>query len=202
MTQPDQAPTGGLPPARSMQRSIERRERAQEAPRRLARSFVALPAKVNPKIIIAVVAAVVVLAFSLATPLRNYYQQRTELANLRNTIAAQEQRKSDLEDELNRYNNEEYLKEQARVRLGVIEPGESAFRIMSPKITTGDPNSPEPGTSESETEAGLAENQDEPWFRTLWDSIAIPPEDSPTGDGDGPTEELRVPTLPEENPQG
>ena len=118
-----------------MERNQARRRRMRQAPQRVARRFVALPSRMSPGAAIVVILVVVLMALSLATPLRNYYEQRTELAQLQSTIQEQERHKAELQAELNRFENEDYLKEQARIRLGVIEPGESAYRIISPKIT-------------------------------------------------------------------
>lgn len=187
---------GQLPRARSMQRRDERRKRAQAAPRRVARSFVALPQKISLPAVVAVLLVVAFLAVSLTTPLRNYFQQRTELENLKATIAMQEQKKNELTEELNRYNNDNYVKEQARIRLGLVEPGESAYRIISPKIHAhAGSDAPGVGPTEQEKEAAAR-----PWFRKLWDSIAIEPEDAQhDGEETVPAEQLRLPILPDEH---
>ncbi len=176
-----------LPRSRSLEARDRRRARAQQAPRRMARSFIQLPKQMNPLVTLGVVLLVICLALSIATPLRNYFEQRATLAQLNADIAQQQQRKGELTKELNKYQNEDYIKEQARTRLGLIEPGESAFRIMSPKIHSGTPGSDSIGQHEEPTES-------KPWYQELWDSIAIPekaPETSPA-----PDHELPVPTVP------
>lgn len=184
-----------LPRARSIERQERLRERAQAAPRRMARSFVQLPQKVNPMILLAAAVIVVFLAVSISTPLRNYFEQRAELAQLNAQIAQQESEKQRLTEELGRYTNEDYLKEQARTRLGLIEPGESAFRIFSPNIHADAPGAA-PGVEENLEPLG-------DWYQQLWDSISVPeepatPPNATPGDHD-------LPTLPDPNapkPQG
>ncbi|HIW96453.1 MAG TPA: septum formation initiator family protein [Candidatus Corynebacterium gallistercoris] len=188
MTEKEHEQSARLPRARSVERREERRARAQQAPRRVARSFVQLPKKFSPKGLIIAAGLAIFLAFSISTPLRNYFEQRSELAEINSTIAAQEQRKAELTDELNRYSNEDYIKEQARTRLGLIEPGESAFRIISPSINS---SAPDPALDDEAAE------DDKRWYTKLWDSISIPedeltPEESTTGD----VENHHLPTVP------
>lgn len=187
MTEKEQA-SARLPRARSVERREERRARAQQAPRRVARSFVQLPRKFSPKGMIVAAVLAVFLALSISTPLRNYYEQRSELAEVNSTIVGQEQRKAELTDELNRYSNEDYIKEQARTRLGLIEPGESAFRIISPSINA---SAPDPALDDN------ADEENKRWYTKLWDSISIPeeeltPEEFTTGD----VENHHLPTVP------
>ena len=116
-----------------------------------------------------------------------------ELAQLNQEIEAQEKEKAELTSELNRYRDEDYIKEQARTRLGLIEPGESAYRIISPKI-----HADELGTESEEGSNGESEgNRD--WYAQLWDSISTPEEE--LKEDDPATEDHKLPTVPEENPK-
>lgn len=165
----------GLPRPRSVERHDRRQQQVRQAPKKLARSFVELPKKINPLVSVAVILVVAFVALSVATPLRTYFQQRAELAEINATIERQLREREELTEELDRYTSEAYIREQARTRLGVIEPGESAFRLMSPDITTGSPD--DPGQDRDEV------NPD-PWYTQLWGSVATPPEDG----GEGPAD--------------
>ncbi|MBV7295694.1 septum formation initiator family protein [Corynebacterium sp. TAE3-ERU12] len=138
---------------------------------------------------------VLVLAGTLIIPLRAYAEQRSQLAETRASIARLERRSSELENELSRYSDEAYIREQARVRLGLIEPGETPFRLIDPDMTghashnPGDAAAPEP----------------DPWYKELWHSIAVPPPAKTEDDGAKAREEStspdRVPRiLPEPAP--
>ena len=178
-----------IPSARSVERRAARREQAKQAPRRMARSFVQLPQRINPGVTLLVAIIVAFLAFSMAQPLRNYFEQRAELADLNAKIQSQEQHKEELIEELNRYENESYIKEQARTRLGLIEPGESAFRIISPQIKAS-------GEAGAESVPGEEDPQAPgPWYEQLWDSISVPEEDIVTNEND--SDSLDMPTVPE-----
>lgn len=179
-------PRPSLPRARSIERQERLRERAQAAPRRAVRSFVQLPKKVNPMVLIAAAIVVIFLAVSIAQPLRNYFEQRAELAQINSQIAQQERERDRLTEELNRYDNEDYIREQARTRLGLIEPGESAFRIMSPEIHANAPGST-PSADEEVAERGE-------WYQQLWDAISIPEEEALPSE-DNPIDH-KLPTVP------
>lgn len=182
-----------LPRARSIERRERRRARAQTAPKRMARSFVEVPKNMSPTTWLVTLVLVIFLAVSIANPLRNYFEQRAELAQLNQEIEAQEKEKAELTSELNRYRDEDYIKEQARTRLGLIEPGESAYRIISPKI-----HADELGTESEEGSNGESEgNRD--WYAQLWDSISTPEEE--LQEDDPATEDHKLPTVPEENPK-
>src|SRR5699024_1516680 len=175
-----------------------------------------LPSRLSPDAGIVVILVVVLIALSLATPLRNYYEQRTELAQLQSTIQEQERHKAELQAELNRFENEDYLKEQARIRLGVIEPGESAYRIISPKIP-GAAGEDAPGAGKSPPEQ---EYENSPGLKKLWDSVAVEPGEEAPGDpgrapagqragqGSGsspegseqPSGDMKLPILPDNQP--
>jgi cell division protein FtsB len=139
-----QAPAG-LPEPRSRESRTRRARAAKAAPKRLARSFVELPKKANPLVALTVIVVVTVMALTVAQPLRNYFQQKADLAQVNAKIDDQMQQRQDLSDELNRYRDENYVKEQARVRLGVVEPGETAYRLTDPKIDAGATGAPGAG---------------------------------------------------------
>ncbi|MBC2681993.1 septum formation initiator family protein [Corynebacterium sp. 4HC-13] len=179
-----------LPRARSVERQEHLRERAQAVPARIARSFKQLPQKVNPAVLTVAAFLVIFLAVSIAPPLRNYFSQRAELAELNAQIDHKTQQRDQLTEELNRYNNNDYIREQARTRLGLIEPGESVYRILSPKIQAN-PAGSTPGVEEEQG------GQRGEWYEQLWDAIATPPpEEKPTGNH---VIDNQLPTVPEDN---
>jgi hypothetical protein len=83
-----------------------------------------------------VVLVLVVLALSYANTLRIYVSQQHELAVAEQQIRERSAKIADLEEELNRWNDPEYVKIQARDRLGWVMPGETGFRVVD---ENGDP---------------------------------------------------------------
>lgn len=123
----------------------------------------------------AVLAAVIcVLTLTIAGPVRTYFAQRTEMEQLsasesalRRQIAELEQRKGQLADPA-------YIAAQARERLGFVKPGDIPFQVQLPPTAAA---SPQPGAETANT----AKN--EPWYTSLWHTIAdnphVPPAASP-----------------------
>lgn len=113
----------------------------------------------------AVLAAVsIIVMLAVATPLNNYYAGRAEIARLNESIAAKQAEKERLLGEIGKYQSESYIQQEARRRLGVVAPGETAYRILDPQMTADD----------SLTTDGDAQREAQPWYGVLWDSVAEP----------------------------
>lgn len=128
----------------------------------------------------------VVLLVSYATTLRVYFNQQYHLAEARRQIAEHEQAISDLQDEVERWQDPEYVQIQARERLGWVVPGETGFRVIGPD---GKPY----GGGTQIGAAKLPEGEyAKTWWDRVWGSVAaaddpVPVDDAPKG------EPIRVP---------
>lgn len=109
-----------------------------------------------------VVVAILILG-AVAVPLRNYFQGRTDIARTTEAIAQKQEEKGRLLRDIDRYDSEAYQREEARKRLGVIEEGETAFRILDPAMSPG-----------SEAAQDQDEEGAQQWWSVLWDSITTP----------------------------
>lgn len=109
-------------------------------------------------------AVLVLLLLGIALPLRNYFQQRSEIANVQASIATKQQTRDSLQSDLDKYSSKAYMEEQARNRLGVVKKGETAFRIIDPAMTN----------ETSVTTAEKPEGKSKPWYETVWNSITDP----------------------------
>ncbi|MDO5076395.1 septum formation initiator family protein [Corynebacterium sp.] len=140
------------------------------------------------------VGVTIVVLVMIGMPLRNYFQQRSDIARVNASITAKEEEKQRLLGELEKYESEAFVKEQARVRLGVIEPGETAFRIISPELEA------ESSTGQTSERA----DDQQVWYDLLWDAIAT--EDSVVRIGGEeqaetpPSEVGRLPISPTQPP--
>ena len=120
----------------------------------------------------AILAAVVcVLTLTIAGPVRTYFAQRTEMkqlaateARLRTEIADLEQQKAKLADPV-------YIAAQARERLGFVKPGDIPYQVQLP------PSAVPPADPGQQTEAQRA---GQPWYTSLWHTIADDPHNVPT----------------------
>lgn len=113
------------------------------------------------RIIVLTIVTLVVISFLVPT-VRSFFQQRSELNELQAQISEETQRQDELYSELGRWEDPEFVRQQARERVNLVMPGERRYQVLG-----------EPGESE-----GLPENQadtevrtDLPWAEALWDSL-------------------------------
>jgi hypothetical protein len=115
-----------------------------------------------------------VLAVSYAYPLRAWYDQHRERAELRAEAERLEAEVGELETQLRLWDDPAYVEAQARERLGYVLPGEIGYVVVD---ETGEP----------ETELGpdglpvLIEGE---WYSRLWTSIEAADGAQPVNDGE------------------
>lgn len=115
-----------------------------------------------------------VLAVSYAYPLRAWYDQHRERADLRAEAERLEAEVAGLETQLRLWDDPAYVQAQARERLGYVLPGEVGYVVVD---ETGEP----------ETELGpdglpvLIEGE---WYSRLWTSIEAADGAAPEADGE------------------
>lgn len=135
---------------------VSSRERATET-----RSATRAPFRLGSYGLIALFAVVLLILLMIAVPLRNYFQQHTEIARVESSLQAKQEQIDRLQTDLDRYSSEAYIREQARLRLGLIEPGETAFRILDPALDN----------DQSLTSDGTDVEPLGTWYETLWESV-------------------------------
>lgn len=112
---------------------------------------------------------VAVLAIIIVTPtLGNYLDQQQELRELNSSVEEAQARIAALEAESRLWNDDEYVRAQARERLGYVKPGEVLYTVEDPSE----------GTAEEQRQALATELEYNrraatPWFTTMWDSVTI-----------------------------
>ena len=108
-------------------------------------------------------ATVLLLALTLAGPLRQYVAGRQELAELAAEQAALSQRAADLQAQLDQRSDPAYIEQQARERLTLVPPG-------SRLVIVGDAGDP------GDTAQAPADTPDPgaplPWYEALLGSVA------------------------------
>lgn len=126
----------------------------------------------------AILAAVVcVLTLTIAGPVRTFFAQRTEMNQLAASETALRAQIADLEQQKAKLADPVFIAAQARERLGFVMPGDIPYQVQLPS-TTAAPSQP--------TSAAAAESRpSEPWYTSLWRTIAdtphnIPPEVAPS----------------------
>jgi len=106
-----------------------------------------------------------ILIISYATSLRIYFTQARDIAEVRATITARQQRIAELQGELAQWNDVDYVMTQARDRLGWVVPGEIGFRVVGPD------GKPLGGGAEIGTGPRPGDNAPDAWWSRLWGSV-------------------------------
>ena len=129
-----------------------------------------------------VFSCVLLLAFVLVYPtLNSYLQQRADVDQLRSQVEAARQRNDDLAADLERWDDEAYVRAQARERLSFVMPGEKAFRVVDPEIVPDTPAAADGPASVLDSGSTL------PWYATVWESVEVAGKTPVAGDN-GTTE--------------
>jgi cell division protein FtsB len=118
-----------------------------------------------------VLTVLVVLAIASVLPYLNaWIRQQQELSRLRDQVSAQEQVVTDLEVEVNRWEDPAYVMAQARDRLLYALPGETQYRLT-------DTSGRDVPLSADSLESESVVTQD--WFSSLWTSVQAADEAAP-----------------------
>ncbi|MFI6040317.1 septum formation initiator family protein [Nocardia sp. NPDC051321] len=137
----------------------------------------------------AVILAIVVcaLALTLAVPMRTYFTQRAEAAQLA-------QQRTELESDLQRLRDRRaqqqdpaYIRSEARERLRLVLPGETPYIVQVPGIEAAAPPT-----------AVTRSREPDPWYTELWRSISEP-QPAPAADKATPQ---APPVAPPPGPEG
>lgn len=124
----------------------------------------------------AVALAVFLVVFS---PLRSWMDQQQQARSLAAQIAQVKAQNAELEAEIKRYQDPEYISRQARERLGYVKPGEITYVVVDP-----------PGAKKPQLTSGWTDKDtnDLPWFRQIVAGLEVAgaapaPETTPGADG-------------------
>jgi cell division protein FtsB len=137
----------------------------------------------------AILAAVVcVLTLTIAGPVRTYFAQRTEMSQLAASEAKLRAQIADLEQQKAKLADPAFIAAQARERLGFVKPGDIPYQVQLP-----------PSAAEPAQQAGggsPASRPNEPWYTSLWHTIADTPHNIPPDVTPNPTPSPGPPPAP------
>jgi cell division protein FtsB len=121
--------------------------------------------------LVAVVVVLAVLALSYVSSLRIWIDQEQQMAAARQAIARDQAAVDRLYDEIERWKNPDYVKAQARDRLGWVFPGEIGYRVIGPdgKVIGGQVGSI----------AGRDDPENQTWYERLQGSIQTADQPAP-----------------------
>lgn len=105
------------------------------------------------------------LVVSYAQSLRVWFDQHQQITSLTDEIRDRQQRVGQLQDEIARWNDDAYVKAQARQRLGWVMPGEVGYRVIGPDGKPLEPSASPAGPG--------AVKHDPTWYAKLWGSVEV-----------------------------
>lgn len=176
--------------SRDAERAERAAERAQRSRTRRARVF----PKQDMASVVILISVVLLVLLAIAAPLRNYYEGRAEIARAQESIERLEARKQALESDIAMYEDDAFMRQEARRRLGVVEEGETVWRILDPRMSAPD----------NITTAADEIPDDREWSEVLWDSLRdipeaeVPQSEAPESPGsEEPEQEAPQPEAPQ-----
>ena len=76
-----------------------------------------------------------IVILTLAPQMQNYFAQRAQINALKANVAASQERVKKAQAELERWNDPDFIKAQARERLHFVMPGETQYIVIDPTQT-------------------------------------------------------------------
>ena len=114
------------------------------------------------------------LVLALAYPLQQYFSQRSQIDQLKQQNAGKRAEVDRLNQELARWQDPDYVRIQARLRLHYVFPGETGLRLLG----AGDAATGGPDGTTGPSQGSSA------WYAQLWNSVAAatgsPPSSAPS----------------------
>jgi len=107
-----------------------------------------------------VVLALAVIGVMLAVPVRNWFGQRAEIAELQAQIAVTQERVTELQLTQERWQDPAFIVAEARRRLHFVKPGEIGYVALGAD-----------GRPAAESISELAAEQNTSWFMQLWGAV-------------------------------
>lgn len=123
-----------------------------------------VPAKAFSGRLLALGVVMIAITILLAPTVKIFVDKRAEIAGLQADIAAKQAKQEDLKRQVSRWQDPNYVKQQARDRVNMVMPGETGYWVFGSDLPV----------AQSSGTAGAASAQDPanlPWVDALWESI-------------------------------
>jgi cell division protein FtsB len=101
------------------------------------------------------------LVMTLALPLREYVQQRSQIRALEREMQVRQERVDALTNEQRQWNDPTFVELQARQRLHYVYPGETGYVVLSPQDVQ----------EAKQPEVRVATKERQAWYDTVWSSV-------------------------------
>jgi cell division protein FtsB len=129
-----------------------------------AESLDPVPAKAFSGRLLALAVVMVAITIMLAPTVKIFLDKRAEIAALQADITAKQTQQTDLKRQVSRWQDPNYVKQQARDRINMVMPGETGYWVFGSDLPAGASG----GAAGEESAHDPAEL---PWVDALWESI-------------------------------
>ncbi len=123
-----------------------------------------VPAKAFSGRMLALAVVLVAITVLLAPTVKIFLEKRAEISALEAEIAGKQAEQEDLKNQISRWQDPNYVKQQARDRINMVMPGETGYWVFGADVPAGTPGG-RTGNGASGTPGNL------PWVDGLWESI-------------------------------
>lgn len=123
-----------------------------------------VPAKAFSGRMLALFVVMIAITIMLAPTVKIFFEKRAEIAALQADISDKRAQQDELRRQVSRWQDPNYVKQQARDRINMVMPGETGYWVFGSDLPAGS----------SSGAAGAGSAQDPavlPWVDSLWDSI-------------------------------
>jgi len=121
-----------------------------------------VPAKAFSGRMLALAVVMVAITIMLAPTVKIFFDKKAEIDALNADIAARQAEGDALRQQVSRWQDPNYVKQQARDRINMVMPGETGYWVFG---------SDEPAGQNSSPAAAAQDPADLPWVDSLWESI-------------------------------
>ncbi|MCD4853140.1 septum formation initiator family protein [Arthrobacter sp. AK01] len=123
-----------------------------------------VPAKAFSGRMLALAVVMIAITIMLAPTVKIFLEKRAEISALEAEIADRKAEQSELNKQLSRWQDPNYVKQQARDRINMVMPGETGYWVFGGEEAAGTPG--------GRTGSGSSANPENlPWVDALWESI-------------------------------
>ncbi len=123
-----------------------------------------VPAKAFSGRLLALSVIMIAITILLAPTVKIFVDKRAEIAALEADIAERQATRDDLKRQVSRWQDPNYVKQQARDRINMVMPGETGYWVFGSDIPATD-------TGSTAAAAATQDPANLPWVDALWDSI-------------------------------
>lgn len=123
-----------------------------------------VPAKAFSGRMLALAVVMIAITVMLAPTVKIFIDKRAEISALNADIASKQAEQAELNQQISRWQDPNYVKQQARDRINMVMPGETSYWVFGSDLPAENlPAAPNGAAAGSAT--------DVPWVDALWDSV-------------------------------